>query len=184
MERERELFHHGILGMKWGVRRYQNPDGTLTAKGKARYIEVESSELKSKIDTMNAKGLHKRKAKMFSNEAVGYDNQAKKYEKKANKYLEGTYEHDKYMSKSKENREKSKASEAAAKLSLKKLKDIESGKLKAGRDFIIQYDTNINLTKIPFYVSLARDMHNPNKETDISYFGYNERTYLERKKKK
>lgn len=32
----RELYHYGVKGMKWGVRRYQNADGTLTSKGKAR----------------------------------------------------------------------------------------------------------------------------------------------------
>lgn len=32
-----ELYHSGIKGMKWGVRRYQNPDGSLTAAGKKRY---------------------------------------------------------------------------------------------------------------------------------------------------
>lgn len=30
------LQHHGILGMRWGIRRYQNPDGTLTAEGRKR----------------------------------------------------------------------------------------------------------------------------------------------------
>lgn len=32
-----ELYHHGIKGQKWGIRRYQNSDGTLTAAGKERY---------------------------------------------------------------------------------------------------------------------------------------------------
>ena len=30
------ICHHGILGMKWGIRRYQNKDGSLTAAGKKR----------------------------------------------------------------------------------------------------------------------------------------------------
>lgn len=32
-----ELYHHGVLGQKWGVRRYQNADGTYTAAGRKRY---------------------------------------------------------------------------------------------------------------------------------------------------
>lgn len=36
---QNELYHHGIKGMKWGVRRYQNKDGSFTKDGKNRYLD-------------------------------------------------------------------------------------------------------------------------------------------------
>lgn len=44
---ETYLAHHGILGMKWGVRRYQNEDGTLTEAGKLRSRKLQDKALKN-----------------------------------------------------------------------------------------------------------------------------------------
>ena len=54
-----ELYHYGIKGQKWGVRRYQNKDGSLTAAGKKRrssYDEVRNmstDELRQKVRRLN-----------------------------------------------------------------------------------------------------------------------------------
>lgn len=39
-----ELYHYGVEGMKWGVRRYQNKDSSLTTKGKKKYNETKTKE--------------------------------------------------------------------------------------------------------------------------------------------
>ena len=39
------LYHHGIKGMKWGIRRYQNADGSFTPAGKKRLDEYKTKEL-------------------------------------------------------------------------------------------------------------------------------------------
>lgn len=46
MQYESYLQHHGIKGQKWGVRRYQNSDGSLTDAGKKRYMKDASREIR------------------------------------------------------------------------------------------------------------------------------------------
>lgn len=41
----RELYHHGIKGQRWGIRRFQNEDGSLTAEGRQRYGVNDSGQM-------------------------------------------------------------------------------------------------------------------------------------------
>ena len=66
------LVHHGIKGQKWGVRRYQNEDGTYTAAGKRRY--------KGSEDYANSKTLQKKGIKNLSNEELATLNERLKLE--------------------------------------------------------------------------------------------------------
>ena len=73
-----ELYHHGILGMKWGVRRYQNKDGTLTAAGKKRYGVREDQRVVSakEVDKAYDSSASKHSgeiAKQFAKVVAAYD---------------------------------------------------------------------------------------------------------------
>ena len=54
------LAQHGILGIKWGIRRYQNKDGTLTPEGRKRYGDTDSSN--ESVDAKKARVLKSRSA--------------------------------------------------------------------------------------------------------------------------
>lgn len=64
---EYDIKHWGVIGMKWGLRRYQNPDGTLTPAGKARYGDVGHYEYRSmgqKLATYRQKRLENKALKL------------------------------------------------------------------------------------------------------------------------
>ena len=66
------LSHHGILGQKWGVRRYQNADGTLTAAGKRRLDGKVNFDNQGKLADDRAK--NNAKGYIHANVAADYKN--------------------------------------------------------------------------------------------------------------
>ena len=49
-----ELYHYGIKGMRWGIRRYQNPDGSLTPAGRKHLEKADIKWAKKKTDKITA----------------------------------------------------------------------------------------------------------------------------------
>ena len=75
-----EIKHHGIKGQKWGRRRYQNPDGSLTAAGRERYGTKENFE--SRYDEDVKAGI--KAGKKLANGSKDLTKAAKEYEEVRN----------------------------------------------------------------------------------------------------
>ena len=142
------IYHHGIKGMRWGVRRYQNPDGSLTPAGKKR-ISKEYKEASMRASNRLAKGYNKTYVDAH-NEVADYMNRRgidKFNESQRKKYGENYAQREGYQD------EYFARCEAmlAAKLN-KKLNDFYNSDpdIKRARELVKQYD----MTK---WDDLARD---------------------------
>jgi hypothetical protein len=58
------LIHHGIMGMKWGIRRYQNEDETLTPAGVRRYQRLDEKWVAKKSEKVYNKAMKESKPEM------------------------------------------------------------------------------------------------------------------------
>lgn len=145
-----ELYHYGVLGMRWGVRRYQNADGSLTQKGEKRFSKVASSHFMAKKDTAIAKMILENQRRKMSTQSMINEKRMNKYSKRANiaDKKENAAKANKYKKKRDAYEARLKESTAVEKMKRQKIADIDAGMIKAGRDFIVQTDYNA----IPFYI--------------------------------
>ena len=73
------LMHHGILGMRWGIRRYQNEDGSLTPEGEKRYLT--NKGFRRKINSQNVEEKWKHDESLYDENGYLTDKGAKLYNK-------------------------------------------------------------------------------------------------------
>lgn len=152
------IAHHGVLGMKWGVHRYRKQEGGFTKKGLKKLDKIASSQKKMERETTLAKlrikensGIHGRYNESYRKGLSRLEKRGKGESAKAQKF-----------------RSLIKDGENAIKRNDKLLKDIDSGKLKAGRDFINQLDYNIGIIDT---ITESVKFSNPKNDVSSDFIG-------------
>ena len=147
-----ELYHYGVPGMKWGVKRYQNEDGSLTTRGKRRFDRVANSKRAQRRNTKAAISVLKSYKADKDLDAYASDLSAKKLHKKidklarkseASQQLKDQIGLQKYQNKTRKQLAKyekarqlyERSTQESAVLQ-KKIDDISNGTLRAGKDFV------------------------------------------------
>ena len=117
------ICHYGVKGMRWGIHRYRNDDGSLTEGTKKRMSRIENSKLRSKIHTRRM------------NKALDTDNRNNLINAYRSAKINDTKSEKQYLKNIKEN---------------EKLRDaIKSGTVKAGKDFVVDYAPINNMLHPP-----------------------------------
>ena len=138
-----ELYHFGVKGMRWGIRRYQNEDGTLTPAGKKHYGNMSDDKLQKSL----YKQVKKARAKQSDwsnqwnvNNTIG----------KHSKAVEDRYRKD--VKKFQSSDEYKKAMRKIAELD----KKAERGEISQD-----QYDKQ--------YINIRKSMYSPDLDTSVRY---------------
>lgn len=138
-----ELYHHGIKGMKWGVRRYQNADGSLTDAGKKKYGKMSNDKLSKTLK----KQVQKKRAEIHggSNRWMSYADIGENSKKAIEKFRK---DHNKYRNSD------------AYKKAEKQFIDLNK-KYDAGKFDDAEYDAE--------YRKIQKSIYNPKFDTSVTY---------------